>query len=381
MTVSPFVPKPHTPFQREEQRSRDYMTETVARIRREAPRSVKIKSHDVKASLLEGVMARGDRRLGAVILKSYQDGCRFDSWSEFFRFDVWEANLSLLLPGWESFLEAKPGDAALPWSVIETGFERLVEMRSGECGLTALPRRERGDISAEAIRQALDDFTRRYELKGRVRMAFSKEGEARYIPHIDFIETVKRAIRMADVPVSFTQGFNKRERIAAGFPLPLGVESMSELLDLDLWDGVDAVKYIPALNGRLPRGIRALSSRELGSGEKESIMAVTAAVEYRVVSGSEGILSALLAGLGEERTLHKENKSGKKEVPFAEAVLRHSREGDEVVLLLKAGSAEAVRVDQAVASLTGLGPEALCGVRMVKRAQYALRGGELVMIG
>ena len=381
VTVSPFVPKPHTPFQRVEQRDREYMMETVSRIRRGAPRSVKIKSHDVKASLLEGVMARGDRRLGEVILKSYQDGCRFDSWSEYFRYDVWEANLSLLLPGWEAFLDARKPDEDLHWGVIETGFERLIELRSGECGLTALSRRERGDISEVAIRQAMADFTRRYEVKSRVRMTFSKEGEARYIPHIDLIEIIKRAVRMAEIPVSFTQGFNKRERIAAGFPLPLGVESKSEILDLDLWESVDVAGFIPELNNRLPRGIHAVSSRELGTGEKESIMAVTMAVEYLVIPDSAAVMSALLDGLGEERTLMKETKSGKKEVPFADAVLRHFREGDGIILLLKAGSAEAVRVDQAVASLTGLGEEGLCGVRMVKLAQYALRAGEPVVIG
>ena len=90
VTVSPFVPKPHTPFQRERQMGRDYFESAVLRIKRGLPRSIKIKNHDVKASIIEGVLARGDARLGAVIERSYRDGCRFDSWEEQFRFDIWQ---------------------------------------------------------------------------------------------------------------------------------------------------------------------------------------------------------------------------------------------------------------------------------------------------
>ena len=53
--------------------------------------------------------------------------------------------------------------------------------------------------------------------KSRVRFEFSKAGTARFIPHLDLMEIVKRAMRMSDFPMAFTQGFNKREKISAGY--------------------------------------------------------------------------------------------------------------------------------------------------------------------
>jgi len=381
VTVSPFVPKPHTPFQRAAMRDRDYLLETVRRLRREAPKAVKIKSHDVNASVLEGVLARGDEKLGGVILACYNDGCRFDSWTEHFRFAAWEQNLEKMVPDWKRYLAARATEEALPWRVIATGFEKMVEARSAHrASNLRLPSRTRGALSEGAIKAGLDDFTRRYEVKSRARLALSKEGDARYIPHLDFIEVVKRALRMAGVPVSFTQGFNKRERLSAGFPLPLGVESQSELIDLDLWDAVNPDDIVAGLNRHLPEGVRALRCRELAPTEKDSIMAVTAAASYRVTDTGVDVRAALLRGLGERRQLHKETKKGAKEVTFAETVLGFSEEGDDIILLLKVGSAEAIRIDQAVTSLTGLGARELCAVRMIKTAQYALRDGTLVEI-
>jgi radical SAM family uncharacterized protein/radical SAM-linked protein len=381
VTVSPFVPKPHTPFQREAMRDRDYMKETVRRIRQGAPRSAKVKSHDVDASLLEGVLARGDERLGSVILACYNDGCRFDSWSEHFRFSVWERNMESIAPDWKKYLAPRAGDEALPWGVIETGFERLVELRKGHrASNLSLPARVRGAISDAALKDAFDDFTRRYAVSSRVRLVLSKEGDARYVPHLDFVEIVKRALRMAGMPVSFTQGFNKRERLAAGFPLPLGVESESEIFDLDLWDSAAPDDMVAGMNLKLPAGIRAVRCRELAPAEKDSIMGITAAASYRIAGADEGIRDSLTRGLQEKWLIHKETKKGAKEVPFDEAVLRHCREGDDIILVLKVGSAESVRVDQVVASLTGLGAQDLCGVRMIKTAQYHLAGGELEVI-
>lgn len=381
VTVSPFVPKPHTPFQREPMRGMDYLRETVRRLRQGAPRSVKVKSHDVNASILEGVLARADVRIGGVILACYHDGCRFDSWTEHFRWETWERNLSRLIPGWNDYLSARAADTALPWNMIETGFEKMVERRSvHRASKLTLPTRVRGALSGEALKAALDDFTRRYEVKSRARLVLAKGGDARYVPHLDFVEIVKRAIRMAGVPVSFTQGFNKRERMAAGFPLPLGVESGSEIMDLDLWDTAAPDDIVAGLNRHLPAGIRAVRCRELAPQEKDSIMAITAAASYRIAGAGSEVRAALLRGLEEKKQLHKETKKGAKEVPFDDAVAGYSLAGDDVLLTLKTGSADAVRVDQAVASLSGIGAEKLCTVRIIKTAQYFLAGGELAVI-
>lgn len=90
ISVANFVPKPHTPFQFEPQITREEM------IRRQMLLKENIKSkkitfnyHENKTSFLEGVFARGDRRLGTVIETAYKKGCRFDGWDECFELEKW----------------------------------------------------------------------------------------------------------------------------------------------------------------------------------------------------------------------------------------------------------------------------------------------------
>lgn len=92
ISCATFVPKPFTPFEFEAQD--DF--ETISQKQQHLVESVKSKKiqlswHDKETSLLEAVLARGDRRVGEVIYEAWKSGCRFDSWSEFFNFDKWQA--------------------------------------------------------------------------------------------------------------------------------------------------------------------------------------------------------------------------------------------------------------------------------------------------
>ena len=88
--VSNFVPKPQTPLQWNAMQTREYFHEVHKRLkRRRTLRSVEVKCHDVEASLLEGVLARGDRRIGEAIELAWRAGARFDSWSDQLRPELW----------------------------------------------------------------------------------------------------------------------------------------------------------------------------------------------------------------------------------------------------------------------------------------------------
>jgi radical SAM family uncharacterized protein len=95
VTLSTFIPKPFTPFEFEPQLSR----EEVTRKRKYLlsilnNKKVKISWSDYNSSILEAALARGDRRLGQVILKAWQSGCRLDGWDEHFKFEKWEKAFS-----------------------------------------------------------------------------------------------------------------------------------------------------------------------------------------------------------------------------------------------------------------------------------------------
>ena len=91
ISLSTFVPKPHTPFQWERQIS---MEETHAKqdfIRQRIKnRNINVKWHDAKMSFLEGIFSRGDERIGALLETAFRKGCRFDGWSDLLRFDLWQ---------------------------------------------------------------------------------------------------------------------------------------------------------------------------------------------------------------------------------------------------------------------------------------------------
>ena len=93
VSVSCFVPKPHTPFQWAAQDSIEVLRDKQMRLKDALRRvkGVRFNWHDARLSMLEAVFARGDRRLSAVLMKAYESGCRFDSWKESFDFDKWMA--------------------------------------------------------------------------------------------------------------------------------------------------------------------------------------------------------------------------------------------------------------------------------------------------
>ncbi len=90
VSVSSFVPKPHTPFQWEPQAPMDELRAKQAYLRRRLKGPVEFKWHEVEASFLEAVFARGDRRLAAVLERAFALGCRLDGWRECFRYDLWQ---------------------------------------------------------------------------------------------------------------------------------------------------------------------------------------------------------------------------------------------------------------------------------------------------
>ncbi len=123
VSTSMFIPKPFTPFQWAPQASIPELQARQQRLREllRGP-SVRYAWHDFKTSHLEAVLARGDRRLGAALLKAWQNGCTFDAWDEHFKYDVWLQAIADcgLDPDFYARRE-RPADEVFPWSHIDCG--------------------------------------------------------------------------------------------------------------------------------------------------------------------------------------------------------------------------------------------------------------------
>ena len=123
VSVSTFVPKPHTPFQWFAQISAEEM-ERRQRLLRGALRDRRISFnwHDAPTSRLEGVFARGDRRLGKTLLEAWRNGARFDGWSEHFRADIWDAAFAASGIDADFYtVRQRAADEIMPWNHLTSG--------------------------------------------------------------------------------------------------------------------------------------------------------------------------------------------------------------------------------------------------------------------
>ncbi len=124
-SVSTFSPKPHTPFQWAGQLDLEETRARQALLRRElGRRRIEFRWHDARLSWLEGIFARGDRRLADVLETAQRLGARFDGWSEHCRMDLWTEALAAHGLDAAFYLRRRPLDEALPWDHLDAGVSR-----------------------------------------------------------------------------------------------------------------------------------------------------------------------------------------------------------------------------------------------------------------
>lgn len=142
-STSFFVPKPFTPFQWTAQNTNEQFLEKQrflnGKIREQINhKSIRYNWHDVELTQLEGILARGDRRLCNVLLTAYQLGCLYDSWSESFHYDLWMEAFKQngINPDFYNLRE-RSMDEILPWDFIDAGVTKAFLKREWEQALSA----------------------------------------------------------------------------------------------------------------------------------------------------------------------------------------------------------------------------------------------------
>ncbi len=373
VSVSTHVPKPHTPFQ---WAAMDTLAEVERKQRmlRDASRGtgIDLKCHDADGSLLEGAFARGDRRLGDVLERAYRKGCRFDSWDEHLRLDLWRAAFEEegVDPG--KYLGTIPVDAALPWDHLDVGLEDgflLAEYRKSlasrlsppcgkpvgafvhhtnladanadarklvcyDCGIACdmdRMREERIDwlqslgakepvIAAERPTRAVrpkptTDFPQGEPV--RWRLSFAKEGPAVYLGHLDLQRHVIRTLRRAGIEVAYSQGFHPKPRIVFATALPLGVAGLEEWMDAVLAapPSVADAEVAELLTSFAPAGVRFLSARRLQEGERAISRAMSSSES--IVAGPRGAIDFSAIARGEAVTVVRRSPRGEKSIDVA----------------------------------------------------------------
>jgi radical SAM family uncharacterized protein len=125
ISINPLIPKPHTPLQWQKMDSLETIREKQNYLRSHCKnKRLKFNFHDSQMGFLEGVLCRGDRLLGKVILAAYKKGARFDAWSNYFSFSKWLEAFSESGVNPQKYLDEKSTSALLPWDFIDTGINK-----------------------------------------------------------------------------------------------------------------------------------------------------------------------------------------------------------------------------------------------------------------
>ncbi len=138
VSVSNFVPKPHTPFQWYPQDSDEEFDRKhkLIKERIKPMKCVRLQYHDSETSFLEGVLARGDRKIGRVLEEAVRLGCKFDGWRESFNMERWEKAFKNTGIDPEFYARRQWGyDEILPWDHISTGVDKEFFMKENEKAL------------------------------------------------------------------------------------------------------------------------------------------------------------------------------------------------------------------------------------------------------
>ena len=135
ISIGAFVPKPHTPFQWAAQLDWETVDRRLRALKavvmgdKNYGKSIGIRYHDGRPSIVEGLLSRGDRRVGAVIRKVWEEGGRFDGWSEHFSFDRWNSACESVFAGtplsldWYTTREREHAEV-LPWDHLDAGLDK-----------------------------------------------------------------------------------------------------------------------------------------------------------------------------------------------------------------------------------------------------------------
>ncbi|MBM3333692.1 DUF2344 domain-containing protein, partial [Candidatus Sumerlaeota bacterium] len=334
VTLAPFVPKPHTPFQWEAQVGREEMERRCRLVADglHGSRSVHIKRHSVESSFIEAVLARGDRRVADALERAWQLGCNLDAWSDRFNLGLWlrafeETGLD---PSWYAN-RARSDDEVFPWDHIDAGPGKsfLLEQRRAamrgeildDCALegcagcqacsdglghklvgAAAAQRPATDAvvpPSSASQQTSQPPESRVRARGRhrsmlrqqpsraaseqplpiqrIRLSYSKEGRLRFLSHLDMVKTWQLLVERAGLPIAYSRGFHPVALLQYSPPLAVGYGARGEWVDIFLRERMGPEQVVRRLAEIAPDGMRIFAPLEIALSAKALDRSIVAA--------------------------------------------------------------------------------------------------------
>jgi len=277
VSVTTFIPKPHTPFQWFSQISVDESRKKIAWLRSNLKKpGIHFKWQSPEVSFLEGLWARGDRRLGRLLLSAYKKGCRFDGWSDHFKYTVWESALEDTGTDVHFYTTRKRDlSEPLPWDHLDMKVTKAFLKQEWQSALDGQkttdcrwnPCHNCGVCDFETVQpQLFDTCDERAVLKTEnddkmpefnkvLQVVYAKTGQAKYFGHLELANIIIRALRRAGIPVKYSEGFHPKPKISFDDSLPIGMESFNERFYITVPEHVTCEDIKSRFSAELPDGI------------------------------------------------------------------------------------------------------------------------------
>lgn len=307
VTISPFVPKPLTPFQWERQADLEEILAKYAIIRGGLrSKYIELRFHHAEHSIIEGVLSRAGKNIGKVLHEVHKSGLRLQTWTEHFQYEKWLEIFDRVGFDYKEILAGYGYDDPLPWSHVNKGIgheyfrrEREKAFSDQPSAVRKKPAEERAEPGSKKSGSDVSYGRRCRAVKSKpaiqlpestVRLRWSRDERMRFLSHRDMIRLFQRAIRRAGIPVEYSQGFSPHQKLSFGPPLPVGYTSEDEYMDIRLTEPLQNGMLID-LRKSLPEGI-SVGDAVSRPGFMNSLSTLINMHEYMVtppeLSGVEG---------------------------------------------------------------------------------------------
>ena len=390
VSVATFIPKAHTPFQWVSQISLAESTEKIGWAKAHLKVSgVHFKWQNPEMSILEGLWARGDRRLSRLLISAYEKGCRFDGWSDHFRFRLWEEALSDTGIDMDFYTtRARNLSEPLPWDHIDIKVSKLFlqnewekalsgdhtpDCRNGACctcgvcDFTAIRPMVFNTVQDDAIGDKTDAATRQPGYR-RLKVSYAKKDQAKYFGHLELKNIIFRALRRAGIPVKYSEGFHPMLKVSFEDPLPIGMESDREAFYVTVQDYVKPAVVHKRLNEHLPDGLIVIDCHF--SGKKGSLKK-SAFDMYQVIL-KDGFFDEKPIDCLKKSTewlFTRKTRNGRiKKIDLKELVANiHLQSPGILEMTLRSEPGKTVRPAEVIANLFGFSDDIIKQARIIKR--------------
>jgi radical SAM family uncharacterized protein/radical SAM-linked protein len=388
VSVSTFIPKAHTPFQWSPQMSIDESRRKIVRLRdRLRGKGLRFKWQSPEMSLLEGLWARGDRRLSRLLVKAYEMGCRLDGWSDHLQYEKWQDAIGACGIDLD-FYTTRIRDLSepLPWDHIDSGVSKgflrqewekalagleTPDCRDGECSLC-------GVCDFEAVKPITFEADAKdhgsvlqAEEEGpfkKLRVSYEKRGLSRYFGHLEMVRIFLRAFKRAKIPLRFSQGFHPAPKVSFGAALPVGTESLEEHFMVQVPLHVSRETIVRGVNAELPMGLKITAC---DTGDPRAAVQTRKRFHYTVTLREDALSEDNLQGFLEQDTwpFSKKNRKGRTRTmdlkPMIKKLTLYS--GDTAEIILEEGDGARARPQDVLGSIFGLSEETLRLATIIKR--------------